>query len=58
MKAFEEHTNKFLQIVEISNELVLNYFRLAVRNGYLKPEEVIVIFNDKEIIINKDGKLS
>lgn len=43
---------------EVSNELYIEFLRLAVIQGKIIPENVIVIFKGKEIFIDKFGSLS
>ncbi len=57
MAICKEHSEVLKEII-ISNEIVLNYFRLMVKENLLISDEVVVIFNNKEIKINQNGKLS
>lgn len=45
-------------LIYTSSSLVIDYFRLAVFKKELSPNEIIIRFNDKEILITKEGRFS
>ena len=44
--------------VSIANELTLIAFQVLVKEGKLKPDEVQVIYKNKVITLDRDGRLS
>ena len=44
--------------IAIGQDTLLNEYRLAVKRGLLKPEEVCVVVDGVELTINKQGRLS
>lgn len=45
-------------LIYTSSSLVIDYFRLAVFKTELSPNEIIIRFNDKEILLTKEGRFS
>jgi len=50
-------TDQSLEILVSAYSSILAY-RVLVKRGIIKPEEIIFVVNDKEIQIDKNGKLS
>jgi len=44
------------RVITISNGIVLDAIRLAIKEGKYKPEDIYIEFEGKRININKDGR--
>ena len=41
----------------VGSALIIDYFRLAVKKGKISCNDIVFLFNDEVLPINKDGRL-